>query len=509
MNPEQWRKVRELLGAVIDKAPAQRAALLDEWCAGDPELRAEVESLLASHESAGDFIEKPVYAVVPDLLLDPSPAIPPGSSLGPYRVVRQLGQGGMGVVYLAEDTRLGRQVALKVLAPQFTCGRSYRERLRREARAAAILSNPGVATVYALEELGDMLCIVSEYVRGETLRAELAGGPLPVGLLIESGIELANTLAHAHDQGIIHRDLKPENVIRTVEGRLKILDFGLARFCGPAGQEQPSEDNITRAGSFIGTPAYASPEQLRGLDVDVRTDVFSLGVMLYELASGVHPFGGRDSISTIARILEKEPAELSQMNALSAPGLDGIIRKCLSKTPAGRYSSARELAGELERLRLETVSGSSRRESAGKAVQSAESNALWWWQFHQVAAAFAYYLLLYPLWRVREWLGGISGSAIFFAAVIAVGIAANLKLHLWFTSKHYPLELAPQLRKVARWLRTSEILLVALLAASAAAIEHVHAFWATLILGAAIACLVSLLVIEPATTRAALGREGT
>ncbi len=505
VDPERWSKVRAVLESAIEMNAEERRAFLDERCADDSALRAEVESLIANHESAGEFIERPVYEVVPELLEEAPTDSLAGRRLGPYAVTEELGRGGMGVVYLAEDTRLGRKVALKALAPQFTSGEQHRERLRREARAVAALSHPGVATVFSLEELDGILCIVSEYVRGETLRAELARGPLPTKTLLDTAFELADILAAAHAGGVIHRDLKPENAIRSAEGRIKILDFGLARIQSLGGEPAPKK--ITRAGSFMGTPAYASPEQLRGMDVDARTDIFSLGVVLYELASGIHPFGGRDSISTIARILEKEPVELTRLSPLSPPALDRIIRKCLSKKPDGRYANARELAGDLEQLRRDEAHVTPHPEAMQEGPGSAPPEALWWWQFHQVVIALAGYLLLYPLWKVREWIGGIPGSSLFFAALIAVGIAANLRLHLCFTSKHYASELAAQMRKVASWLRWSEAMFVALLAAAAAAISGIHAFWAALILGAAIAFVVSMLAIEPATSRAAFGKE--
>lgn len=508
MNPETWRKIRELFDAAVQlEPPARRNAFLEQACAGDPALRAEVESLLASHESAGDFIERPFYEAAPELLRDFCPEALIGRQIGPYRVIERLGEGGMGIVFLAEDTRLSRQVAIKALAPQLTSGEAHRERLRREARAAAALALPGVATVYSLEELDGVLFIVSEYVRGETLRSELMKGPLGTRMLLDTAADICATLAVAHDQGVIHRDLKPENLIRTSGGKIKILDFGLARLGSEIPAAQHSEKRLTHAGAFLGTPAYASPEQLRGLEVDRRTDIFSLGVTLYELASGVHPFGGRDSISTIARILEKEPIALTQQSPLSPDQLDRIIRKCLSKDPDGRYATVRDLALDLERLRQQVEEAPAQPVRPPAISAASGSGPLWWWQFHQVAAALASYLLLYPLWKVREWIGGIWGSAIFFGALVAVGIAANLRLHLWFTSRFYPPELAGQRRKVLRWLRPSEVLFVIILVTAASSIERVHAFWAALILGSAIAYLVSLLVGEPATTRAALGRD--
>jgi serine/threonine protein kinase len=505
VNPDTWQKVREVFEAAIELEPARRPAYLEEACAGSPALRAEVESLLASHESTCDFIDRPVYEIAPDLLQDSSAEALIGRHLGPYRVVELLGHGGMGIVYLAEDTRLARKVAMKALAPQFTTGEAHRERLRREARAAAALSHPGVATVYSLEEFDGVLYIISEYVRGETLRSELVRGPLATKLLLDTAIDLSSALAAAHEQGVIHRDIKPENVIRTPDGRIKVLDFGLARIGGGNPAEQLPGKRLTRAGTFLGTPAYASPEQLRGLEIDSRTDIFSLGVLLYELASGIHPFGGKDSISTVARVMEKDPVDLTQLSPPSPARLDQIIRRCLSKNPGGRYATAHDLATDLERLKQEIERAQAQPPQPQPAPSASGSSPLWWWQFHQVAAALAYYFLLYPLWRVREWIGGISGSAIFFGALISVGIAANLRLHLWFTSRFYLSELADQRRKVLRWLRSCEVLFIMILVAAAGTIERIHAFWAALILGSAIACLVSFLAIEPATTRAALG----
>ena len=503
MNPDTWRKIREVFEAAVDLDPAQRRAFVEEACVGDSAMRAEVESLLASHESTENFIDQPFYDAVPGLLRDFCPADLIGRRFGPYQVLGQLGEGGMGVVFLAEDTRLSRKVAMKALAPHLTSGEAHRERLRREARAAAALAHPGVATVYSLEEFDGILFIVSEYVRGETLKSELARGPLGTKLLLDAAVDIAGTLAAAHEQGVVHRDLKPENLIRTSEGKIKILDFGLARIGDEVHAGRVSEKKLTKAGTFLGTPAYASPEQLRGLEVDSRTDIFSLGVTLYELATGAHPFGGRDSISTVARILEKEPVDLTKLSPLSPRRLDQIIRKCLKKNPDERYLTARSLALDFEQLRQE--SGGITGQPARPSAADGGTGSLWWWQFHQVAAALTCYVLLYPLWLVRDWIGGLAGSAIFFVALVSVGTAANLRLHLWFTSRFYLAELAEQRRKVVRWMRSAEVLFILILIVAAGSIERIHAFWAALILGSAIAYLVSILAIEPATTRAALG----
>lgn len=508
-NHERWRLIKEIFDKAIDLDPDSRSKLLDKACAESPSLRAELESLLASHQTSDGFMEKPAFEESPHLFEDASIGLTAGSQLGQYKVISELGKGGMGVVYLAEDTRLGRRVAMKAVAQRLTNQEQVRARFRREARAAASLSHPGIATVYSLEEFDGVLYIISEYICGETLRAELARGSMPAQILLETAVELVGAVAAAHREGIVHRDLKPENVIRNSEGRIKILDFGLASIQDEKGLADSTAPMLTRAGTFLGTAAYASPEQLRGRPASYRSDVFSLGVMLYEMASGIHPFGASDSISTIARILEREPEDLSRVCMWSPAGLGRIIIKCLNKEPAGRYPSARELATELEAL-AEKESALPARSAAStsqlpvlEAQPSARKTPFWWWQFHQIVVGFSYYLMLFPIWKVRAWTGETWGTPLFFLSILAVGIAANLRLHLCFTSKFYPSELAMQRKRVARWIRFADFAFIVLLLAAAAAIFKSHAFWAALHLGVAIGLIVSILAIEPATEHAA------
>ena len=229
----RWSRITELLSAALERDPTERAAFLDGECGGDAGLRAEVESLLASHQQAGVFLETPA-ALASGLVPAPEgDGALAGQMLGPYRMERQLGRGGMGVVYLAEDTRLGRKVAVKILPKEFSADNARKDRLRLEARAAAALSHPAIATVFSLEELDGRLCLVSEYVRGDTLRAELDHGPFSLDLLIDTGIQVARGLAAAHAAGVIHRDLKPDNIIRSIQGEVKILDFGIAHLDAP------------------------------------------------------------------------------------------------------------------------------------------------------------------------------------------------------------------------------------------------------------------------------------
>jgi serine/threonine-protein kinase len=502
VNPDRWQQLREIFEAALDMDASSRAAFLENACSTDPSMRKEVEALLDS-QGGGSFLEKPAYMEVPELFESDVDDVLIGKQLGPYLVTSKIGRGGMGIVYLARDTRLERPVAIKMLAPKYTRDTQQRERLKREARAAARLSHPGIATVYSLEELGENLYMVSEYVRGQTLLKIMDGRPLKISLLLDIAIQIARALVAAHDQGIVHRDLKPENVVRNEAGAIKILDFGLARF--EPNTSGTTATRLTRSGMFLGTPAYASPEQLLGAEIDRRTDIFSFGVMLYEMAAGQHPFGAADSMAVIARILEAETTDLSQINPTIPDELNQIIRRCLKKNPNDRYGSARDLLLDLEKLPHESKQkGMST--SPGKGVRQ-KAGPLWWWQFHQACAGFGYYGMLYPLWRVKQWLGGVEGSLLFFPALIAVGVAANLRLHLWFTSSYYRSELAEQRRKVSGWIRWADCLFVFMLAISAVLIHTIHAIIATLLMSVAIGSLVAFTLIEPTTARAALDRK--
>ncbi len=506
MDPERWKQLKALFEAALDKDPADRSAFLERACGNDLSLRQEVETLLANHSEGDDFLEKPAYQAVPELFLNGTGKSLIGRNLGPYVVNSKIGQGGMGIVYLARDTRLDRPVAIKMLAPEYTQNKQHRERLRREAKAAARLSHPGIATVYALEEFDQNLYIVSEYVLGNTLLQGMTGSPLPLPLLLDIAVQIARALTAAHEQGIVHRDLKPENIVRTAQGTIKILDFGLARIQDFSRRDSTSTRHLTQSGMFLGTPAYASPEQLLGLDVDFRSDIFSFGVVLYELAAGRHPFATADPVSQISRILDGSVADLTHANPSIPEEFGRIVRLCLCKKPEERYAKTHQLKDELEKLQGEYPETPQSVPSSlvGKSRIAHTASALWWWQFHQAVAGFGYYGMIYPMWRVKKWIGGIEGSILFFPFLIAVGVAANLRLHLWFTSRFYPAQLANQRRKVARWIRWADCLFVAMLAISAAWIHTAHAIIATLLMAVAIGSLVAFSMIEPTTTNEAL-----
>ena len=479
------------IGALFDEALALDAAgrerLLAREEASQPRLVAEVRALLRAHDTSGGFLEQPAWAADPGLLAESLDAPLTGRRIGPYDVREEVGRGGMGVVYAAEDARLGRAVALKMLPSAYSRDPVARERLAREARAAAALSHPCIATVYALEEIDGDLFIASELVRGSNLRAELASGPFPPDRVLETVTQIAEALDAAHRHGIVHRDLKPENVLRNGDGRVKVVDFGIARTLSAVA---PTQAGLTNTGTHLGTPGYMAPEQLRGQSIDARVDIFAFGVMAYELATDAHPFGGSDPAALLERMLSDDPP-LSR--SIEPSGLDAIIRRCLNGNPNARYVSGSELLKALQSLQTGTVEA-----SAASAPRTA-----WWWKFHQIAVAVLTIAAVITVGMRRQWIGPY-GSAVFLAVLVLATISTTLRLHMWFVSQVQPALLGGLRARVLRWVVFFEALLLSFLMGVGIKFSGPHDGTAAQLVVIALLLLLSLIVIEPATTRASL-----
>jgi predicted Ser/Thr protein kinase len=396
----------------------------------------------------------------------------------------------MGRVYLASDQRLGRPVALKALLPRLTEHPSSRERLRREAQAAAALTHPGICTVYALEEVGDELFIVTEYVEGRTLREDIASGNRPSShALRQTARELASALAVAHSKGIVHRDLKPENVMRTNEGHVKILDFGLARIetGSPVGPIGPL---ITQPGLLLGTPAYMAPEQLNGQPVDARVDIFALGVLLYEYACGKHPFEAGTPLAVMARILESDVTSIASRDPHIPDDVAAVVDRCLQKAPVDRFPSAAAIGPMLQDAPRFPPPGVAR-----------------WWQMHQIAVIALYLGASTAAWHIKEVATSPLPRWLFVTVGIGAAVAGIVRGHLVFTQWMNPLRLVDERRRTATVTLVADLLIGACLFLDGLLLVPTTPLYAVLTIALAIGVALARVLMEPATTVTAFGRR--
>jgi len=363
MTPERWQTVKKLFNEAIAIDPKNRADFLSKVCGDDPDLRKEVETLLSSHEDNGSFLETPAFEVEAASISDQS-TMAAGHKLADYRILSILGRGGMGEVYLAEDGRLGRKVALKFLPTAFTANQDRLARFEREARAASALNHPNILTIYEIGQADGRRFIATEYIEGQTLRQRLANSPLNVSETLNIATQVASALAAAHRAGIVHRDIKPENIMIRHDGYAKVVDFGLVKLTEtPQSESQADTEPPTLAlkqtdtGTIMGTTAYMSPEQARGQAVDARTDIWSLGAVIYEMLTARQPFEGATASDLIVSILERQPPSLSEVSPEIPERVEWLVNKALSKDRDGRYHSAMEMLTDLlrTRQRLEAV----------------------------------------------------------------------------------------------------------------------------------------------------------
>ncbi|HEU4388014.1 MAG TPA: protein kinase, partial [Blastocatellia bacterium] len=363
MTAERWQQIKQLFQQACEIDPKSRSGFLDEHCATDPELRREVLSLIDADQQTGHLIDQPAFAAAANLLqpLDSQTTdfhAVAGQTISTYELISEIGRGGMGEVYLAYDTRLGRRVALKLLPGRFTQDPERVHRFQREARSASALNHPNILTIHDFGQDSGYHYMATEFVEGQTLRSLIGKPELTLSRSLDIAAQVATALDAAHQAGIIHRDIKPENIMVRPDGYVKVLDFGLAKLTErdtPGGLESQETrfTNATETGTVIGTVSYMSPEHARGLKVDVRTDLFSLGVLLYEMVTGHPPFAGPTHSDKLVAILEREPVPLATYVSDAPKELQRIASTALAKDREQRYQTASELIADLRALTAE------------------------------------------------------------------------------------------------------------------------------------------------------------
>src|SRR5262245_50977927 len=359
MDKQRWQQIETLYYAALERAPDERAAFLADACADDSGLFREVGELLRYDGTAGSFMQDNALAVAaqaldPNELSQTAPQLFSGQGIGAYKILALLGRGGMGVVYRARDERLRREVAIKVLPASLAHDADRLRRFEQEAHATSALNHPNILTIYDIGAHEGSPFIVAELLEGEELRAQLESGALPVRRALEYAQQITAGLAAAHEKGIVHRDLKPENLFVTKDGRVKILDFGLAKLksaqVGAVDTDAPTQKQLTDPGVVMGTVGYMSPEQVRGQETDHRSDIFAFGMILYEMLSGQRAFSGASAIEVMNAILKEEPPEFGETNSKISPQLEKLVRRCLEKQPERRFQTAYDLSYALEAL---------------------------------------------------------------------------------------------------------------------------------------------------------------
>ncbi|MEP6903711.1 MAG: serine/threonine-protein kinase, partial [Actinomycetota bacterium] len=353
MAQKNWRHVKEIFADALRQTPENRGQFLDRVCGEDKPLRREIESLLSSYDNAESFMEKPAVGEMANDF-EKNRKLEKGKCFGHYEVLEQIGAGGMGEVYLAKDKKLDRRVAIKILKEKFSRHETNLNRFIQEAKSASALNHPNILVIHEIGEADDAHFIVSEFIEGKTLRDLIGKSPMKLSEVLEISIQIANALSAAHAANIVHRDIKPENIIVRPDGYVKILDFGLAKLVEQKAiglEDAAVKQNDTAKGVILGTVNYMSPEQAKGEKVDERTDIFSFGVMLYEMITGRTPFAGNTMSETFANLINAEPQLLSHFAANVPEELERIIAKTLRKNRDERYQTMKDLLSNLKDLR--------------------------------------------------------------------------------------------------------------------------------------------------------------
>lgn len=394
MDPSRWRKIEDLFHKASARPANERAAFLADACGDDEDLRRQIESLLATRATADGLFAEPALAFAARAVGDADPPILSGRTLGIYLLGERIGRGGMGDVYRARDTRLGRHVAVKILPPEFASDADRLARFEREARVLALLNHPNIATVHGVEERDGVRALVMELVEGETLADRIARGPIPLPAALTIARQIGEALAAAHDRGVVHRDLKPANVMLT-KGGVKLLDFGLAKLTRPAGHPESldvaadARTHGTKPGAILGTVHYMAPEQVEGREADARSDIWSLGATIFEMLTGSPPFGGSSPASVMGSILRDVPPSISSALSRGPMALDHLVATCLAKDPDTRWQSAADVVHALHLVS----------ESTQAVPEPRRSPTPWPWAIAGAVALVAAALSVSALWR--------------------------------------------------------------------------------------------------------------
>src|SRR5713226_501055 len=468
MKPERWRQIDELLQSALACASGERPAFLAQACAGDEPLRREVESLIASHEHAENFLEAPMSQIAAELFVNDQTSLSKGQSIGSYEIAALLGAGGMGEVYLAEDTRLRRKVALKLLPDYFTADANRLHRFEQEARSASSLNHPNIVTIYEIGQADGHHFIATEFIDGVTLHERMTTSPsraardespvtssrMKLSEALDVAVQVAEALAAAHSANIVHRDIKPENIMIRRDGYVKVLDFGLAKLTerSPATIDTEAVTRVlakTNPGMVLGTVQYMSPEQARGLPVDERTDIWSLGVVLYEMAAGRLPFEGETTTDVILSVVEREPPPLAQYSREVPAQLERIVNKALRKNRKERYQTVKDLGLDLKSLKQELEfarldrsmdlypsSQETATKNGGQAAKATMSDKL---KFVEHPASSAEYIVGQIMSHRRSAVLGL-------VALVIVGAALS---YFWISRTSRQTETGPAVRSIA------------------------------------------------------------
>lgn len=386
MTPERWKKITKVYHSALEFEPEAREEYLARACGEDTTLRREVESLLDADASAGDFISDNAYRRVGEILGDQEVTLTEGKEIGHYTILRKIGIGGMGEVYLAHDNKLNRDVAVKTLPLYFAFNNDYLRRFQTEVKATASLNHPNVATVYSVEEVDGLPFFTMEYVEGEPLSKLFKKGPLGIELFLDIFIDLAEAFSHAHRKGVVHRDIKPGNIIIEPDGNPKVLDFGLAHLDRKEHERPTTGSSITMPGQVLGTPAYMSPEQAEGKPIDRRSDIFSLGIVMYEAITGERPFKGTNYASIVSKVLKDEPVSVTDLKPSIPFLLSRLIKRCLEKNPRKRFQSMDEVRVILEEVKAAVSAGISMDPSSADRMVTGRKKGRW--QYVIVPAGF-------------------------------------------------------------------------------------------------------------------------